>query len=495
MYCNEWDVESIIADRAQTKNWPLKKESTGLALVRMYLDAYAKVHPNLVKHEKGYPSPSHLRKVTVAGHNETDDAVNLIIRAVDRDDPRPVWYGNWGSNSGSRSNLRRALDKVKAKRSDEAYRAFAGKLRISTLDGGRGTKEGHNDMIQLHVETGYPTMDGGRWYHQFRRITERAGGFDLKRDIKTGHGALGEIYTTPKEGDSWTFVYLIPTGLSDPSQPHLGGWAGRYGPRANDPLNRNSSLKGKQLYWANQRDTWKGTTHRNNTASRWATHMQNDFKARMDWCVTPKFDDTNHVPLPHCQGDSSRRILRIAATPGQRLALGASGSTDPDDDRLNYHWSVYEEPGTYRSKVTISDHSSQKATLHVPNDADGKTIHVILQVTDDGMPALTRYRRIIVGVPPAGGEPASTESKTGLLHAVHESLLRSPWWRHSQIRNCAFAKLGLLSRGDLHIASRLPLPAILEAFCLDAPASRHCTGYRLPADRFRQATRDCHQRW
>ena len=33
-----------------------------------------------------------------------------------------------------------------------------------------------------------------------------------------------------------------------------------------------------------------------------------------------------------------------------------------------------------------------------PNAAPGQTIHLILEVTDDGTPALTRYQRVIVTV-------------------------------------------------------------------------------------------------
>jgi hypothetical protein len=36
----------------------------------------------------------------------------------------------------------------------------------------------------------------------------------------------------------------------------------------------------------------------------------------------------------------------------------------------------------------------------VPDDARDKTIHIILQVTDDGDPPLTRYRRVVVDVKP-----------------------------------------------------------------------------------------------
>ena len=59
---------------------------------------------------------------------------------------------------------------------------------------------------------------------------------------------------------------------------------------------------------------------------------------------------------------------------------------------------VYPEPGTYRGDVSIWESDSQRTYFRVPKDAAGKTIHVVLQVTDDGTPPLTRYRRIVVSV-------------------------------------------------------------------------------------------------
>jgi hypothetical protein len=38
---------------------------------------------------------------TVAGYEDTRDGVDLIIEAVDRRDPRPVWFCNWGTDNGS----------------------------------------------------------------------------------------------------------------------------------------------------------------------------------------------------------------------------------------------------------------------------------------------------------------------------------------------------------------------------------------------------------
>ncbi len=275
-----------------------------------------------------------------------------------------------------------------------SFEAFVGKFRICSLDGAGHTRQGHENLISLHIEFGYPDI-GGRWYHRFRPLTERAGGFDVDRDVLKNHGPLGALYTTPKEGDSWTFVYLIPTGLSDPNEPTWGGWAGRYGPRDGDPLNKQGP-GGPQFFWANQQDSVNGKTNRDNTALRWADHLQNDFRARLDWCVVKDVADANHPPIIHCQNDDTKDVLRLTAEAGAELTLDSSGTTDPDGDKLSYRWFDYPEPGTYRGEVAVEDSTASKATLKVPTNARGKSLHVILQVSDSGTPSLTRYRRILL---------------------------------------------------------------------------------------------------
>lgn len=402
LYSNEWDVEAIIADRSAeafhrdgARDHKGLQAKNGWELAKRYVEAYGQVYQNLAIHKSDYPRPDVLLARTVPGFDDSDVGVQAIIQAADRDDPRPIWYGNWGSNSGSTSNLRRAFDLIKATRSRAEYEAFVRKFRICTLDGRGPTKQGHDDQVVLHVETGYPELDARRWYHRFRPLTERAGGCDVRRDIQENHGPLGAIYTTPKEGDSWSFVYLIPTGLSDPLEPTWGGWAGRYGPRGNDPLNA-AGPRGAAFYWANQVDDWNGSRSRDNTVLRWADALQNDFRARLEWCVAKRFEDANHEPVPHCQGDGTRRVSRIQASVGQSLDLDAGGTTDPDGDRLTYRWFVYREPGTYSGLPKIERADSPRATLNIPADAIGKSIHIILAVTDNGQPPLTRYRRLVV---------------------------------------------------------------------------------------------------
>src|SRR3989441_984190 len=105
LYTNEWDVEGIIANRPHTSRSENKNpEATGLGVVRRLVKAYGECYPNLARHDARYPKPEVLLAQTVAGHDDTDDAVRLIIAAVDRPDSRPIWYADWGSNQGAAVN-------------------------------------------------------------------------------------------------------------------------------------------------------------------------------------------------------------------------------------------------------------------------------------------------------------------------------------------------------------------------------------------------------
>src|SRR5204862_3291400 len=120
LYVNEWDVEGIIANRPRARDGEnLNRERTGLGIVRALVKAYGDCWPNLAQHDARYPKPEALLARTVAGYDDSDEAVRLILSAVDRDDPRPVWYADWGSDrSSATNNLRRALDRVLRERDE-----------------------------------------------------------------------------------------------------------------------------------------------------------------------------------------------------------------------------------------------------------------------------------------------------------------------------------------------------------------------------------------
>jgi outer membrane protein assembly factor BamB len=392
LYANDLDVEGIIANRPVARERENKNvERTGLGIVRRMLKAYEACYPKLVQHDRRYPPPGTLWERTVAGYNDVEDGVRLIIEAVDREDPRPLWFCNWGTDAGAaESCLKRALDQVLRQRGPEGYAKFKSRLRLASSDefGDHTTK--FEPPFPIWVDTFRPEIDRRRWYHRFSALTATAGGFDIERDVRTNHGPLGELYPTntthkQKEGDSPTFIYLIPNGLNEPEQPTWGGWAGRYGPM--------DGMAGKPYFWANQADTWRGTTHRENSLARWAEHLQNDFAARTDWCVSD-FDSANHPPHVQLAGEKVRR-----AHPGQRISFDASPTSDPDGDKLSFQWLVYPEPTGYTGPIPAIE-GDRVASLIVPAADKPTTLHVILTVTDSGKPPLSRYARAILDIGP-----------------------------------------------------------------------------------------------
>ena len=66
LYCNEWDVEGIICNRAQARDGENRNsERTGLGIVQRLVKAYGECYPNLVQHDPRYPKPELLLQRTV----------------------------------------------------------------------------------------------------------------------------------------------------------------------------------------------------------------------------------------------------------------------------------------------------------------------------------------------------------------------------------------------------------------------------------------------
>jgi hypothetical protein len=400
VYANEFDVEGIIANRALARDGENKNPvRDGLGIVRAMIKAYGECWPNLKKHDQGFPPPEDLLARAVAGYADVEDGVNLIICAVDKPDARPLWFCNWGTDQGAaESSLKRALDRVLKERGPEGYAAFKKKIRLSSADkfGDHTTKI--DPPFPLWVNTSAPPMDGVRWYHRFSQLTAKAGGFDIERDVRTNHGPLGALYPTntthpQKEGDTMMFLYLLPTGMNDPNEPTWGSWAGRHG--------LNPDHAGKPYYWANQLDTWNSKTSRDNTLLRWAAHLQNDFRARMEWCVTSDYSKANHAPLARLNGHDRKAIIRFDAKAGELVRLTSRGTEDPDNlHATDSTWYLYPEAGTFRGEVTLKPVAGYTTSFVAPQVTEPQTVHVILEVEDHGEPRLVAYRRAVITIHP-----------------------------------------------------------------------------------------------
>lgn len=202
------------------------------------------------------------------------------------------------------------------------------------------------------------------------------------------------------EGDTPSFFNLIENGLSDPEHPDWGGWGGRY--EWYTPRTRKWFYEPEtRPIWTDAEDEVIGTdgkTYLSNKASiwRWRQAYQFDFAARMDWCVKP-YKEANHPPIA-----ALGHANNLSVKSGEKVNLSAEGSKDPDGNALSYEWMYYREVGTYESSrsLGIDNRTMKAASFTAPSVTLPETIHIILAVTDNGLPALTRYQRVIVTVFP-----------------------------------------------------------------------------------------------
>lgn len=84
---------------------------------------------------------------------------------------------------------------------------------------------------------------------------------------------------------------------------------------------------------------------------------------------------------------------------GEAVRLSAAGSGDLDGDRLFCRWWVDSEAGTYRESISVTTEGSLESRFTIPPSASGDQIYVIPEPTDDGVPPLTAYRRVVISAP------------------------------------------------------------------------------------------------
>jgi hypothetical protein len=422
-YSNQWDVEALVATTSIHQ-----RDKTAAASIRVLIEAYAKVRENLLKHEPGYPTADYLLSVlregranygmNAVGQNMDSPGSDMIINVVDRDDARPVWVLVWGGPNC----LAQALWKVRMTRSPEDVEKFVAKLRVYTIsdqdDSGPWIRKTFPNLFYI-ISPGLGS--GGAYHHATWSgisgdvFSGRFTGADfsivdnpwLDKNVRS-KGPLGALYPITKflmEGDTPSFLYLINNGLSEPEHPDWGGWGGRY--ELYTPRLRKWHIEPEtRPIWTDTEDEVMGVdgkwyTTNKATIWRWRSAYQNDFAARMDWTIKP-YAEANHPPVAKLAHAS-----RLNAKSGERVNLSAAGSTDPDGNALSYEWIYYGEPGTFvisnsrtGAPLKIEDANKVNAWFTAPKVTKPATMHVILAVTDQGTPALTRYQRVIITLYP-----------------------------------------------------------------------------------------------
>lgn len=420
-YSNQWDVEGLIATTSVHQ-----KRELATWRIREIVEAYGKVQPNLLKHEPGYPTKKYLMSVIkegradygmhAVGEGMDSEGSEWIIKTVDKEDSRPVWVLVWGGPNC----LAQALWKVKNTRSQEQVDAFVKKLRVYTIsdqdDSGPWIRKNFKDLFYIaspgyHKFGGYhygtwSGISGDKFHGRFAGANfEIVDNPWLDKNIRC-KGPLGEQYPFMKylmEGDTPTFLYLVNNGLNNPEKPNWGSWGGRY--EFYQPRTERWFIEPEtRPLWTDAQDEVfgvDGSWHTSNKATiwRWREAFQNDFASRMDWTIND-YKSANHPPVAKLSCPAE-----ITAKVGDKVELSAEASTDPDGNELSFKWYYYPEPGTFNfssarsgNPLKIENADKAKASFIVPKTERYGTMHIIVEVSDNGKPSLTRYQRVIVNV-------------------------------------------------------------------------------------------------
>ena len=410
-YADRFEIEGIITSVGWNCD-PYPKEWA--QYLQRVIEAYRKDVPKLMarssqkgflslKKENGqqklgyWPSADYVKSRAVMGSEhggikaigEDNDSPGseLLIRLADEDDPRPIYVAAWGGAN----TLAQAIWRIKQSRTADEVKRFVRKFRLYTIT--------DQDMqYSMRMNRAYSShmwlrrefkdelqfiWDEGTWQEQCE-LGKQA--WEQHRDYIQGKGALGKEYPTYKwgvEGDTPSFLYVMPNGLNNPECPQQAGWAGYH--------ERGICADSLTTAWTSWQEPLRSISI--GYKRRFYPDELNDFKARIQWAEEGM---GNHNPQVVVNNKKGVQPICIQAKAGKTIRLDASKSKDADGDGLSFLW--WQQPEIGHTKVSINQHEQAVATIRIPANATGDTIHVICEVHDNGPFHLVAYRRIVITI-------------------------------------------------------------------------------------------------
>lgn len=451
MYTNEFDTEGLIYSSSM---WHWKGDGKGTTMVsememtrNMYgerselrwpgttwiqelLAEYAKVHPNLLLHDKNYPTPEELLALVKVGNidfegemDQRTEGSKWIAKKLLDDDPREIFLQAWGGTNTIARALKSIEEDYSSHKDWETIKEKVSKKAIIyTIMDQDATYKKYIGPNWPNIRVFYNANQFWCFAYPWKQVVPKSqqpyleGSF-MGPNIINNHGPLftkyysygdgqkqegdpnhfeGDIskiahtergnfskYDFISEGDSPAFLHLVDVGLDNYEDPSRGGWSGRFEQSTENPYRFEDGEAAADL------NPETGEMDKSYPQTRWIKPMQLDFAARADWCIKP-FEEANHPPqISVSQGNS------INAKPGEKLVLNLSAE-DIDEHPVFFNVWPYAEAGDGAATVEIK---TEVASVKIPKTAkSGEQYHIIVEGTDTGFPALTRYQRVIISI-------------------------------------------------------------------------------------------------
>ena len=451
LYTNEFELEGLVYSssmwhyRGDGKATPFisKMEMTknmygeqtdlrwpGTNWIQELIEEYAKIYPNLLKHSATYPSPEKLMRMVKVGNVNFEGEMELVTSGSEWIknkllDPeiKELFLQAWGGTN----TIARSLKSIEEAYSqtalwDEVYEAVSQKASIYTI-------MDQDDTYINYISKKWPKIRVYYNAHQFAafaypwqqmvpsKIQAKLKGGFMGPEIIQNHGPLlkkyysygdgqkqqgddehihgdltklknaqwgsFDLYDFISEGDTPAYLHLVDVGLDNYNNPSYGGWGGRFVQSKTNPSKFEDGETASDFNPETQR---KDPYY---PQSRWVEVIQNDFAARADWCIK-SFENANHPPSIHVEQPS-----RISAKSGETVILDFN-SGDIDGDQITHSVWNYSDLSTAPVEVTFNQ---KQAKIKLgSNAASGNQVHIIVEGTDNGIPKLTRYQRILIEV-------------------------------------------------------------------------------------------------
>lgn len=376
----------------------------------LWKNEYAEAYPYLILHDSSFPSPEYLLSITKVGNIafegdtrfETEGSL-LIKKEILSDDDEPLYLQSWGgANTIVMALLSIYGEYGGTKEWKQIYQKVVNKVRIFGINNYVGQD---NSYLDTGINIIYPDLKLLRSEFLYgiysfipfvpedlRYMFEAEW---IRKNIHENNGSLMEAYRLmgdgkPIEGEAEVYQFGLNSTLDfgkpgiEPVhyEPYtfLGeGDSNTYIPLFSFGLRglediTHETLLGR-IYPC---DGSLPVTRRNNP---YLQAYQEDFAARARWCCS-SYIQANHAPVVQIMKPD------ITASEGDRILLEYS-IDDPDGDRYDVIWRVYDEKGTEYENV-IRDN-----VFVVPHGAE-EYYSIVLQARDHMQWPMSGFGQIIV---------------------------------------------------------------------------------------------------